>query len=154
MDQQLLNGTLAWNHILLLGRRNLCPVVGVRETAKARRESAPGTGKGAQQTMGWSSLAVTSGGLLARPQDQGCVMLCHPVACYSELYCTMLCCKNYTLFFVFSPFFRASDDIKVLSSGFSEEERKMSAFLNSKTTRSSRGTSSLFFCIGKKILLT
>ncbi|XP_032916305.1 DNA-directed primase/polymerase protein isoform X3 [Catharus ustulatus] len=33
---------------------------------------------------------------------------------------------------------RASDDIKVLSSGFSEEERKMSAFLNSKTTRSSR----------------
>ncbi|XP_021398556.1 DNA-directed primase/polymerase protein isoform X4 [Lonchura striata] len=31
----------------------------------------------------------------------------------------------------------ASDDIKVLSSGFSEE-RKMSAFLNSKTTRSSR----------------
>ncbi|KAM3672351.1 DNA-directed primase/polymerase protein isoform X4 [Ammospiza nelsoni] len=32
----------------------------------------------------------------------------------------------------------ASDDIKVLSSGFSEEERKMSAFLNSKTTRSSR----------------
>ncbi|XP_039921757.1 DNA-directed primase/polymerase protein isoform X3 [Hirundo rustica] len=33
---------------------------------------------------------------------------------------------------------RVSDDIKVLSSGFSEEERKMSAFLNSKTTRSSR----------------
>ncbi|XP_063258201.1 DNA-directed primase/polymerase protein isoform X2 [Prinia subflava] len=32
----------------------------------------------------------------------------------------------------------ASDDIKFLSSGFSEEERKMSAFLNSKTTRSSR----------------
>ncbi|XP_053797607.1 DNA-directed primase/polymerase protein [Vidua chalybeata] len=32
----------------------------------------------------------------------------------------------------------ANDDIKVLSSGFSEE-RKMSAFLNSKTTRSSRG---------------
>ncbi|XP_041335795.1 DNA-directed primase/polymerase protein isoform X3 [Pyrgilauda ruficollis] len=30
------------------------------------------------------------------------------------------------------------DDLKVLSSGFSEEERKMSAFLNSKTTRSSR----------------
>uniref|UniRef100_A0A8C5TCP5 DNA-directed primase/polymerase protein n=1 Tax=Malurus cyaneus samueli TaxID=2593467 RepID=A0A8C5TCP5_9PASS len=29
-----------------------------------------------------------------------------------------------------------SDDTKVLSSGFSEEERKMSAFLNSKTTRS------------------
>ncbi|XP_075005347.1 DNA-directed primase/polymerase protein isoform X6 [Calonectris borealis] len=33
---------------------------------------------------------------------------------------------------------RAKDDTKVLSSGFSEEERKMSAFLNSKTTRSSR----------------
>ncbi|XP_066172972.1 DNA-directed primase/polymerase protein [Sylvia atricapilla] len=33
---------------------------------------------------------------------------------------------------------QVSDDIKVLSSGFSEEERKMSAFLNSKTTRSSR----------------
>ncbi|XP_076192546.1 DNA-directed primase/polymerase protein isoform X2 [Aptenodytes patagonicus] len=33
---------------------------------------------------------------------------------------------------------RARDDTKVLSSGFSEEERKMSAFLNSKTTRSSR----------------
>ncbi|XP_054679843.1 DNA-directed primase/polymerase protein isoform X3 [Grus americana] len=34
---------------------------------------------------------------------------------------------------------RVKDDTKVLSSGFSEEERKMSAFLNSKTTRSSRG---------------
>ncbi|XP_054679842.1 DNA-directed primase/polymerase protein isoform X2 [Grus americana] len=33
---------------------------------------------------------------------------------------------------------RVKDDTKVLSSGFSEEERKMSAFLNSKTTRSSR----------------
>ncbi|XP_050193967.1 DNA-directed primase/polymerase protein isoform X2 [Myiozetetes cayanensis] len=33
---------------------------------------------------------------------------------------------------------RVSDDTKVLSSGFSEEERKMSAFLNSKTTRSSQ----------------
>ncbi|XP_058694472.1 DNA-directed primase/polymerase protein isoform X5 [Poecile atricapillus] len=32
----------------------------------------------------------------------------------------------------------ASDDIEVLSSGFSEEERKISAFLNSKTNRSSR----------------
>ncbi|XP_077033533.1 DNA-directed primase/polymerase protein isoform X2 [Agelaius phoeniceus] len=32
----------------------------------------------------------------------------------------------------------AIDDVKVLSSGLSEEERKMSAFLNSKTTRSSR----------------
>ncbi|XP_071288291.1 DNA-directed primase/polymerase protein isoform X1 [Agelaius tricolor] len=32
----------------------------------------------------------------------------------------------------------AIDDVKVLSSGFSEEERKISAFLNSKTTRSSR----------------
>ncbi|XP_054370710.1 DNA-directed primase/polymerase protein isoform X2 [Molothrus ater] len=32
----------------------------------------------------------------------------------------------------------AIDDVKVLSSGFSEEERKMSAFLNSKTARSSR----------------
>ncbi|XP_014114826.1 PREDICTED: DNA-directed primase/polymerase protein isoform X1 [Pseudopodoces humilis] len=31
-----------------------------------------------------------------------------------------------------------SNDIKVLSSGFSEEERKISAFLNSKTNRSSR----------------
>ncbi|XP_023780801.1 DNA-directed primase/polymerase protein isoform X3 [Cyanistes caeruleus] len=31
-----------------------------------------------------------------------------------------------------------SGDIKVLSSGFSEEERKISAFLNSKTNRSSR----------------
>lgn len=58
------------------------------------------------------------------------------------------------ILFSLSSFFRASDDIKVLSSGFSEEERKMSAFLNSKTTRSSRGTSSLFYCIEKKILLT
>ncbi|XP_026702936.1 DNA-directed primase/polymerase protein isoform X2 [Athene cunicularia] len=33
---------------------------------------------------------------------------------------------------------RAMDDTKVLSSGFSEEERKTSAFLNSKTTGSSR----------------
>ncbi|XP_052635772.1 DNA-directed primase/polymerase protein isoform X3 [Harpia harpyja] len=34
---------------------------------------------------------------------------------------------------------RASHDTKVLSSGFSEEERKMSGFLNRITTRSSRG---------------
>ncbi|XP_071412411.1 DNA-directed primase/polymerase protein isoform X2 [Pithys albifrons albifrons] len=33
---------------------------------------------------------------------------------------------------------RVSDDTKVLSSGFSEEERKMSVFLNSRSTRSSR----------------
>ncbi|XP_074678841.1 DNA-directed primase/polymerase protein isoform X1 [Strix aluco] len=33
---------------------------------------------------------------------------------------------------------RATDDTKVLSSGFSEEQRKTSTFLNSKTTRSSR----------------
>ncbi|XP_071599388.1 DNA-directed primase/polymerase protein [Heliangelus exortis] len=33
---------------------------------------------------------------------------------------------------------RVGDGTKVLSSGFSEEERKMSAFLNSKTTRSNR----------------
>ncbi|XP_009909170.2 DNA-directed primase/polymerase protein [Dryobates pubescens] len=33
---------------------------------------------------------------------------------------------------------RERDDTKVLSSGFSEEDRKMSAFLNSKTARSSR----------------
>ncbi|XP_075608079.1 DNA-directed primase/polymerase protein isoform X2 [Balearica regulorum gibbericeps] len=33
---------------------------------------------------------------------------------------------------------RVKDNTKVLSSGLSEEERKMSAFLNSKTTRSSR----------------
>lgn len=86
------------------------------------------------------------------PRAQGCVMLCHPVGCYSELCCTVSHCKNHTFSFVFSPFFRASDDIKVLSSGFSEEERKMSAFLNSKTTRSSRGTSSLFYCIEKNTL--
>ncbi|XP_064005047.1 DNA-directed primase/polymerase protein [Pogoniulus pusillus] len=33
---------------------------------------------------------------------------------------------------------RERDNTKVLSSGFSEEDRKMSAFLNSKTTRSSK----------------
>lgn len=138
--------------MLLLRRRNPCPVMGVRKTAKARWESAPGTGKGAQWITGWARLAGTSGGLLAHPRAQGCVMLCHPVGCYSELCCTVSHCKNHTFSFVFSPFFRASDDIKVLSSGFSEEERKMSAFLNSKTTRSSRGTSSLFYCIEKNTL--
>lgn len=79
------------------------------------------------------------------------------VSCCSTLWdvtgnCIVLCYAVRILLVVFSPSFRASDDIKVLSSGFSEEERKMSAFLNSKTTRSSRGTSSLFYCIEKNTL--
>lgn len=59
---------------------------------------------------------------------------------------TMLCCAvRLTFSFVFSLFFRERNNTKVLSSGFSEEDRKMSAFLNSKTTRSSKGTLSLFY---------
>lgn len=85
--------------------------------------------------------------------QQGClelvaqdyVMLCHTIKCYSMLYHTMLCCRNHMFSFVLSFFFRASHDTKVLSSGFSEEETKMSGFLNHITTRSSRGTSSLFY---------
>lgn len=67
-------------------------MVGVRETAKARRESAPGTGKGAQQTMGWSSLAVTSGGLLARPRTRAvscCATLWHVTVNYIVLCCAV-----------------------------------------------------------------
>lgn len=143
MDQQWLNG---WVLGVWPGSKCCCWRGG---TPILWQESGKGTEKGAQPATGWSRLAGTSGGLLAHLQAQGCDMLCHPVGCYSELYWTLLCCKNHTLFFVFSPFFRVSDDIKVLSSGFSEEERKMSAFLNSKTTRSSRGTSSLFYCVEK-----
>ncbi|XP_068043062.1 DNA-directed primase/polymerase protein isoform X2 [Anomalospiza imberbis] len=46
----------------------------------------------------------------------------------------------------------ASDDIKVLSSGFSEE-RKMSAYLNSKTTRSSRGIRQWSYFSLKELLI-
>ncbi|XP_064273945.1 DNA-directed primase/polymerase protein isoform X2 [Passer domesticus] len=45
------------------------------------------------------------------------------------------------------------DDLKVLSSGFSEEERKMSAFLNSKTTRSSRGIRQWSYFSLKELLI-
>ncbi|KAM7053247.1 DNA-directed primase/polymerase protein isoform 3-T6 [Acridotheres tristis] len=48
---------------------------------------------------------------------------------------------------------RASDDIKVLTSGFSEEERKMSAFLNSKTTRNSRGIRQWSYFSLKELLI-
>ncbi|XP_041283893.1 DNA-directed primase/polymerase protein isoform X2 [Onychostruthus taczanowskii] len=47
----------------------------------------------------------------------------------------------------------ARDDLKVLSSGFSEEERKMSAFLNSKTTRCSRGIRQWSYFSLKELLI-
>uniref|UniRef100_A0A8C3QJ51 DNA-directed primase/polymerase protein n=1 Tax=Cyanoderma ruficeps TaxID=181631 RepID=A0A8C3QJ51_9PASS len=48
---------------------------------------------------------------------------------------------------------RVSDDTKVLSSGFSEEERKMSAFLNSKTARGSRGIRQWSYFSLKELLI-
>lgn len=67
---------------------------------------------------------------------------------YAVLYHSVLCCKNHTFSFAFSLLFRSKDDTKILSS-FLEEEIKMSAFLRSKTTRSTRGTASLFCSIEK-----
>lgn len=129
------------------------------EAVKMKRKSAAGIAKGSTQ----NHRLVEAGRDLWRSSgpspllQQGClepvardyVVLCHTMKRYSMLYHTMLCCRNHTFSFVLSFFFRASHDTKVLSSGFSEEERKMSGFLNRITTRSSRGTSSLFYR-GKK----
>lgn len=60
-----------------------------------------------------------------------------------------IACKHHAFSFAFSLLFRFEDGTKILSSNFVEEEIKMSAFLRSKTTRSTRGTASLFCSIGQ-----
>lgn len=87
--------------MLLLERRNPHPVVRVRETAKARRESAAGTGKGAQQIMGWSRLAGTSGGLLAPPGPRA-VSCCATLWDVTVSYIVLCDAVRITLFSLYS----------------------------------------------------
>lgn len=124
--------------VLLVCRRKSCPLL---HGQRKLREGAAGL---------WGSSILTGSvwmrrdGLLWRLLPSAAVV----VACCVRCCYAILCCAVWITHLPLpSLFFSSEDDTRVLSSSFSEE-RRTSAFLNSKT-RSSRGTTSLFCWMGR-----